>query len=243
MRSLSSSELLGIWEHGLAQSPIQRGLALLVATCPDKSPEELARLSVGERDGMLLTLREQTFGPKLVCLATCPSCGERLELILDVEDLRAKSSEQDATLTINADDLEVQFRLPNSFDIIAIADNQDIAATKQILIERCLVKVSHRSGEEYIGQLPAEVMDAVEEKMAEADPQSDVQLALSCPACKHEWREAFDIVSFFWNEIHAWAQRILQEVHVLASVYCWSEAEILALSPWRRQAYLELASQ
>ena len=78
------------------------------------------------------------------------------------------------------------------------------------------------------------------DQMALADPQADVQLNLSCPACNHHWQSVFDIVSFFWSEIHAWAQRTLREIHALASAYGWREADILALSPRRRQLYLEM---
>jgi hypothetical protein len=88
--------------------------------------------------------------------------------------------------------------------------------------------------------LPADVLGAVEDQMAAADPQADVRLALSCPACGHQWQEVFDIVSFLWGEVQAWALRLLREVHTLASAYGWSEADILALSPQRRQMYLEM---
>jgi hypothetical protein len=53
---------------------------------------------------------------------------------------------------------------------------------------------------------------------------------------------AFDIASYFWDEINAWANRILREVHILASRYGWSERDILALSPWRRQFYLDMVN-
>jgi hypothetical protein len=81
---------------------------------------------------------------------------------------------------------------------------------------------------------------AVAERMAQADPQAEVQLALTCPACQHEWLATFDILSFFWIEINAWALRLLQEVHRLASAYGWRETDILGLSSWRRQFYLEM---
>ena len=76
--------------------------------------------------------------------------------------------------------------------------------------------------------------------MAAADPQADVELALSCPACGHAWPAAFDIASFLWTEVDAWARVLLHEIHALASAYGWREADILALSPRRRRAYLEL---
>lgn len=74
----------------------------------------------------------------------------------------------------------------------------------------------------------------------QADPQANVQLNVSCPACSHQWQMTFDILSFFWTEISAWAQRILREVHVLASAYGWHEADVLAMSSMRRQCYLQM---
>jgi hypothetical protein len=79
--------------------------------------------------------------------------------------------------------------------------------------------------------------------MGEADPQAEVQLALACPACRHQWQVSFDIVSYFWSEINARSQRLLWEVHALASAYGWREADILAISPQRRQFYLEMVGQ
>ena len=64
----------------------------------------------------------------------------------------------------------------------------------------------------------------------------------TCPACTFTWSEPFDIVTFFWAEIDAWARRLLADVHVLASSYGWSERDILALSPVRRQYYLEMVN-
>jgi hypothetical protein len=76
--------------------------------------------------------------------------------------------------------------------------------------------------------------------MAEADSQADVRINLSCPACEHQWQAAFDVLSFFWSEITAWAHRILSDVHALAYAYGWREADILNMSPRRRRYYLTL---
>jgi hypothetical protein len=77
--------------------------------------------------------------------------------------------------------------------------------------------------------------------MAEADPQADVQLNLSCPQCAAAWSAPFDIEAFLWTEIAAWAGRTLQEVHGLARAYGWREQDILSLSATRRRIYLEMA--
>jgi hypothetical protein len=92
-------------------------------------------------------------------------------------------------------------------------------------------------------QLDEDTVTALSERMSELDPQGDVQLALNCPLCSHHWDAPLDIVSFVWGEIHAWAVRLLHDVHALALAYSWRESDILAMSPWRRQAYLELIGQ
>lgn len=243
MRPISSTEILGIWEGGLDQSPVQHGIDLLGLARPEGSPEDLAKLSIGDRDRILLILREQIFGPKLVCLTNCPSCAERLEMTLGVEDILSKPLDSDADMRIGMDGIEVKFRLPNSLDLIAIEENQDMSRARQILVERCIVEVSQNGEKMPSDQLPVKIADAVEDMMEKIDHQSNVNLDLTCPVCGNKWEAAFDIVSFFWSEIDAWAKCVLQEVHVLALAYGWSERDILDMSPFRRQVYLDLVGQ
>lgn len=248
MRALSASELLEIWEHGLTLMPLRRAVVLLAAACPELAGEALAQLSIGERDARLLTLREWTFGPHLTGLVMCPNCDVWLEFSFHVADLRLASTPQDKEdvaeerrdLSVRVDNYEVHFRLPNSLDLIALADEADEASAQQRLLQRCVLAAYHHQEEEAASQLPPEVVTAIVEQMGLADPQGDLQLALSCPSCDYQWQAAFDIESFFWTEINAWAHRMLREVHSLASAYGWREADILAMSARRRRAYLEM---
>ncbi len=247
MRALPPQQLLQVWEQGLNQPPVQQALLLLAAACPETSTELLTQLSIGQRDTYLLTLREWLFGSEIVSLATCPQCGERLELMFNLADIRVSThAETVEVLILNVANYQVQFRLPNSGDLIAMQtvssyrDRQNIQAMRRFLLERCLLKVESQSLEVSVSDLSTDLQDAVVAKMAEADPQADVQLALCCPACNHQWQATFDIVAFLWSEINAWAYRTLREVHTLASAYGWREADILAMSPQRRQFYLEM---
>jgi len=250
MRALSASELLSVWERGLAQTPVERALGLLGAACADEPPEALAVLSVGERDARLLTLREWTFGRQLTSVARCPGCGEQLEVSLSAAALRAgppaTASEASEPLTLKAGEYEVSFRLPNSLDLSALAARAHAASAESVegaaasLLERCVVEARRGGAAVGASELPPEVAEAVARRMAEADPQAEVELALNCPECGESWQAPFDIESFFWDEIGAWARRVLGEVHVLASSYGWRESDILNMSAWRRQFYLDL---
>jgi hypothetical protein len=245
MRPLSAAQLLDAWERGLSEPVWRRVFPLLATACLDSSFDALAALSIGERDRRLLTLRQWTFGSQLASVANCSGCGETLEWTVETTDLVMQTvAEHSANLSVNVDQYHVRFRLPNSLDLAAVANGQwtDPASARQHLLENCIVGAEQRGKQVAASALPVSVITAVVERMAEADPQADLQVDLSCPACGEEWRAQFDIESFFWSELCSWAQRILTEVHRLARAYGWSETEILNLSPWRRQFYLSLAS-
>lgn len=242
MRPLSAQELLDAWERGQTEPPVRRTLALLDAACPDSTLDELARESVGRRDGRLMTLREWTFGPRLVSLADCPACGARLETAFDLSEIRAEETGAGPAepLSLAVSGCELTFRLPNSLDVASLPSGEDLEAARRRLLGRCLLGARGPDGEEVpFDRLPEAALQAVVERMAAADPQGDVEIALACPACGKAWAMAFDIASFFWTEVDAWARVLLDEVHALAAAYCWPEADILALSPWRRRSYLE----
>lgn len=241
MRTLTATELLGAWEQGLAQPPARRGLTLLALAAPETPPEELARFSIGMRDAQLLRLRECNFGPSIKGSAACPACGLQLELDFRVADVQVASPVRAPDrLAVRRGDYEASFRLPNSQDLTELPAGGDEAALKRALLQRCLLEIKHAGVPIAADQLPAEVTQAISERMAESDPQANLQLTLVCPQCTHRWQEPLDIVSFLWSEIQAWSVRLLREAHVLASAYGWAEADILAMSPWRRQSYLEL---
>jgi len=258
VRPLSAAQLLDIWEQGHSQTPVQRALALLAAADPDVRLEALERLSIGERDARLLNLREWTFGSRVVSVVNCPHCGERLEMAFDQADIRVPGSApagsktapipgelygDGAALVLEHSGYRLSFRPPNSLDLAALSPSMDAERASNQLLARCLLAVE-RDGQKLEDpaavELPVAVVSAVQERIAQADPQADVTLALTCPACSHQWDAIFDVLTFFWSELQAWAQRLLREVHVLASAYGWREADILALSPSRRQAYMEM---
>ncbi|HXI70008.1 MAG TPA: phage baseplate protein [Verrucomicrobiae bacterium] len=231
-----------VWELGASQPWDQRALALLAVACAgDEKPEQLAQLSIGQRDACLLTLRERMFGPQLAAVAPCPVCDELLEFGIKAAEIRATPAvEPTETMDLSHTDYEVRFRLPNSLDMTSLDPKADNQKNRQCLLTRCVLFARRAGAEITSAELPPEVVAAVAERMAKADPQADLQLALACPKCAHRWQVPLDILSFFWSEINAWAIRLLHDVHVLASAYGWREADILSMSPKRRQAYMEL---
>jgi hypothetical protein len=234
---LSTHELLRAWETGQDGHPLDRAFVLLQTAWPEQTWEELAALCVGDRDARLLSLREQTLGPRLDGFAECPHCGEGLEFDVMVDDLRtAPGAGSDGEFVVG--DLTLTFRLPDSRDLGAAAACHDAADARRVLVERCVLHASRDGVPVPANDLSAETVGVLAERMAEQDPQAEVLLALQCPACDRAWQAHFDIASFLWSEVAAWAHRLLDEVHTLARAYGWSEADILGMSVRRRQTYL-----
>jgi hypothetical protein len=231
MHELSAADVLAEWERGRARSLPERALALLAAAGHDGEPE---RMPVGERDARLLELRERSFGPDLEAAATCPACGEQLDVELAVGDLAVGGAGGGEPLELAGGGRTVRFRVPSADDLVAVAAAADVEAGRALLLERCV-------SEPAAAELACEEVDAVVARMAEADPGAWRELALACPECGHEWTAPFDIVSFLCAEIDACALRLVREVDTLARAYGWREGDVLALSAARRAAYLELA--
>lgn len=245
MSGLTAQDVLHIWETGLAQHPVDRALTMLAQGYPEISREQLARYSIGQRDALLLALREKTFDSRLDALEECAACRTPLEFTLDAAHLRLTRAHAPVETVFElhtADNYAVEYRLLNSFDLAAIALCAEEDEARALLIERCIVRASAGGKEVLPKSLPESVTVELSTQLAAHDAQAEIEIELLCPACGHRWQTLFDIASFMWTEICAQAQRLLREVDLLARSYGWSESDILGLSHARRQSYLAMVT-
>jgi hypothetical protein len=243
MRALSASEMIVIWERGATQHPVDRALTLLEACCGEPR-DRLAQASIGQRDALLLLVHQQLFGDVLQAFAECPQCRERLEYSLSTREIAARSQtggiDSESHLSFVDGGMQVQLRLPNSFDLGAVAASTDMATARRLLAERCVIEMTRERRAVPVSELTDSAVDRIAAHLASADPQADVVIDLTCAACRHAWQVILEIESFLWIKISSLAKRLLRDVHALARAYGWSEQEILSLSPLRRRAYLEM---
>lgn len=239
MRKLSANDIVQIWEWGQDKHPVDRALALLGRAAPEAASEQLQRLTIGQRNSRLLSLREQLLGPVLKALATCEACGEALEFSIDVEAIRQPEPDVQA-FDLQTDGLHLRIRSLNSLDLASIVGLTSISEARLRLIECCLIEATSDGQTISASALPESTLAALVDVMTGQDPQAETRFKLTCAACGHRWSALFDIVSFLWSELDAHAERLLYEVHSLARAYGWREADILAMSDMRRHTYLEM---
>jgi hypothetical protein len=239
---MDPAALLTVWEEGVSQPLVTRALALLAAACPERSRDQWARASIGQRDVRLMQLQDELFGSRLETVVTCPRCGERLDVEFSTHDIGVESAPAcpDEGSRMEVQGYRVHYRLPTSLDLLPEVGGS-APPERETLLLKCIATAQRADGTTVEPDtLPEAVVTAVLEDMARTDPMADVQVGLSCTDCGHEWSAPFDIVAYLWTEVDEWAQRMLLEIHSLASAYGWNEREILRLSARRRRLYLDL---
>jgi hypothetical protein len=244
MSASNADALLRVWEQNVSAHPIRRALAVLDSAWPEVGVERWADAPIGQRDACLLNLYETLFGESLQTTIRCTGCGERLEATFAVRDILVgvpTLPEGSGSLELQEQEYHVEYCLPTSAHLLeVIARPVDAVSAAAALMQRCVIDARHSDTCVDPHDLPADVVNRLATHMAQRDPQADVRIDLECPECRQAVHACFDIVSYFWEELEDWAQRILVDVHTLASRYAWSEHDILAMSPTRRQVYLDL---
>ena len=230
--TLDDAGVLRVWELGRIRHPIDRALLMLHAAEPMTSYDDLADLPIGERDARLLELRAQHFGSHVSAVATCTECGEGVEFSID--DLSATDRKTEGRAQIVIDGRTVALRALSSRDLAGAVSTEGHYAML-VLARRAL------DSDDAVDDAAIEAsIDDIARALAEIDPRADLTVGLTCPSCEHTWESPVDPPSFLWTQLAARARRLLNDVHELALRYGWTEAETLALTPERREAYLEL---
>ena len=228
---MNASELLQVWEVGRGLPPLERVIFLLTRA----GWQDAGSLTVGQKNRALISLHEQFFSPQLACVARCPRCSTQLEFALSTALLAASAEhEPRQMLTLDHQAYTLTVRQPQLRDL-QIAQGQGAS-----LYARCVVEA--RSDKETVAfeLLPESARLSVAKALLLDDPLLDIRLALECPECGASWKSPLDLLAFLWQEIERWSQRMLITIYRLASAYGWSEEQILSLSAWRRNRYLDL---
>lgn len=239
VQGLSAAAMLELWEQGAGRHPIDQALLLLRHACPEQPFETLCEWPVGQRDAWVLALRRQTIGDAIEAYAECPACRNGLEFELSCETLLSSAATSDQTwATVEQGDRAWELRKPTSRDLAVAITAADPEQARRVILSRC-VRVAAGDTD---AALSVEANGAAfAERLSELDPLAEVLIDLRCEQCGEPWQALFDIVSFFWHELHVRSRRLLQEIDLLARTYGWPEREILRMSEQRRGLYVEMA--
>ena len=233
MRLPHGRELLNLMDSASAFGTTERAIHLLATCDPDLSAEHVAALDVGRFEARLLDLCEALLGRTMAARAYCPHCRTALDLELDTGSLRQPAAASEDRFFVEHAGVMARFRLPTVRDLAAIERESDAEAARVELLRRCITALDGADAPD------APLLDAISDALGDLVPQADIVLTLDCVACGHQWNSPLDLGAFLWRDLAYRAELLLQDVHVLASAYHWSEAAILAMPSTRRRRYLD----
>ncbi|HET6856789.1 MAG TPA: hypothetical protein VFH94_06815 [Streptomyces sp.] len=231
------ARLLAAWEQAAAVPTPARG-AVLIVHGRRQALDAVLDLPLGEASRLAARLYAEEFGDEVQGLLPCAGCGEVLEVGLSVSalyDLEEPSADGAEGQLVTGDG-ELTVRPPTTRDLLAVGGMRDPGPA---LLARC---VSDASGAPVdpaaLDAATVERLDAVAEELAGG---AAAVVRTSCPACSAEARAPVDAAGLLWDRVAVAAPGLLAEVAALATAFGWREADVLALSPLRRRAYLGLA--
>lgn len=233
MQYPTSACLLQAWESAVSERSVRRPISWLSYAFGWQRPD-LENLSLGERERLILQARCLLFGSTMIGLVECPFCGEAIECEIPVRALLEVPRSPVTPIPVKGVGFDLDVRMITAGDIEAASAADNI---REQLFKRCVLKGDWQEDK------VDEAIRVTGECLADADPLAHISLDIECPKCSVRISPRFDPWRFLWDEIEVWGNRLLQQIHCLASAYGWTEDQILALSASRRARYLHLVKR
>lgn len=206
-------------------------------------PDELARLTVGDRERLLLAVCTRLLGAETDLVVTCPSCKSVVEVPIRFRDLvsaQPDSSDRRCVLTTQGGTWAAEVAPPTGEALERTLGLGEESARR--LLESCLTALFDAQGQAVAREdLPEGCEAELAEKLLALDPLAECRIAVECPHCAANFETLLDgyalLKGAFGN-----STALYGDVYRMARAYHWSEADILALPLAKRAQYLAIAA-
>jgi hypothetical protein len=218
------SALLGILIEQLGEQPFDSAVA--------------DGLCVADRQWLMLQLARRMKGERVWLTARCSVCSASFDIPIDLSHLPVKpSGESYPEPQCKIQDRRVGLRVPTGLDQLTSLEATDPSQAKTRLLKVCVVSVDGEPvAEDWFESLDDGAITQIEETLEQASPAVGTTLSLDCPECGANQIVRLNLYGLL-DEV---PDGLLEQVHLLAWHYHWSEHDILALTRQRRHSYLQL---
>ena len=199
----------------------------------DGAVRDAGALPVGDVDAIVVELRRQALGDRVVARGDCGACGSPFDIRFSLVSFEAHQRPRRPRNVTAADQpgswslrgSSVTFRIPTADDVLGAADADDPLA---MLRERCIY-----------GAASQRDVRRAEAVMARLAPTLQAEVNGQCPNCAKTAALGVDARELCLADLRFLAGSVLENVHLLAWAYNWREADILALPSTRRTRYAD----
>jgi hypothetical protein len=212
-RRLLVRELTGADEEALFdreyKSDAQRVSAFLARTIEAvegrRQPVDSAfveALSIGDRDYLLLRMRQLDLGDTVHQVARCPSCAQKVDVDFAISELPLRHAPQpQPAYAVEAGGRKLQVRLPNGADQAALEalPSANPAVANSVLFARVVLDVNGEGppSEEDVRGWPIAMRAELIAWLETNAPGPDLFIDIACPYCRADMSYSFDLDAFF----------------------------------------------
>jgi hypothetical protein len=186
-------------------------LARTVKLLGDKPPTQdmIRNLLIGDRDFLMVKLRQITIGNDYTVKVSCPKCAEKVEVKINLDDLEVKKLESETyefPFELHKGYLEGStihkkgaMKLPTGVEQEFLAASQNKGAATTALLTRCCVKLGTLKAitPNIIRGLSFNDRNTMGRLLTEKMPGLVLEASHSCPACQNQWTEPLQVADFF----------------------------------------------
>ena len=210
----------------------------LLAAGLGKGVEAVRRWSVGRRLDALVALRQSQSGDLEPVTMQRTACQAAFEVDIDLAACRAPAFEDEAACEEAAEEaLEVAFEVEGSTRRARLPTGDDQARWQRERAPLRLVADSLMADGRPCGGEAA--VQALDRALCARDPLRELPVQAVCPECGDLSEHRVDLEAHLVTAFAVAQRTLLAQIATLAEAYHWSEAEIAAMPPWRRQFYLQ----
>jgi rubredoxin len=178
---------------------------------------DVANWYSADRNYVLIRLRAFTFGPEMPATYTCPSCGDKLEVMENLDELPVKTLAENEELSDVQIELQdgywdkdtcqtaMSLTLPRGIDetVVAPLIRKNASTGKNALLARCLTRLGdmpkHRMeqlGSRIFNELTLTDRRLIDRALNQGAPGIDLTRDCTCPSCGSDIRANLDMTHF-----------------------------------------------
>lgn len=209
VRELTGADEEALFERGGQPGNAQRVSSFLARAIESvdgldasMDAEFAAGLQLGDRDYLLLRLRQMDLGDAVHQVMRCPACSNRVDVDLSISELPVRRLTQpQAAYRVQLAGTELLLRLPTGADQAAIETLAlaNPAAANTRLFARLVLDVDGQGApdEATVRAWPVALRSQLATWLEAHTPGPDLFLDLTCPHCRADMSYAFDLDAFF----------------------------------------------
>lgn len=173
------------------------------------------RLSLGDRDFLVMEIRKKSLGDIVESVLECPSCKEKMDIKINLNNVTVKYLKE-TNFKIDGDKLSIditcekpkftaKFRMPCGEDQHAIAPfiRKNPIEANYMLYQRCLLEWDGQNvfdlSPTFFEDLPLPILDILDIEFFEALPGPDMRLPANCIYCNTEINAGLESSDFLFR--------------------------------------------